>query len=57
MFEESKKLYDRAVAHDAALSQIENQRSGTIKSRKVRVGTAVLLAIATALLIVILVVR
>jgi hypothetical protein len=31
MFEESKKMYDDAVSRDAALSQIENQRTGSKK--------------------------
>lgn len=54
MFEESKKLYDRAVAHDAALSQIENQRSGNRKThttRNVLIGVAVLAVIIVAIVL------
>lgn len=52
MFEESKKLYDRAVAQDAALAQIENQKSGSTRSHKVR-NTFIVFAAAVILVLLI----
>jgi hypothetical protein len=43
MFEESKKMYDDAISRDAALSQIENQRTGSKKKtlQNVIIGIAI----------------